>query len=127
MAGCNETVSRLLSITDEILGVRELPRTVLEARSLLSRHEQHVANVLRLPTVCALCSQHDGQTELNELQSDVEQFGEHAVVFRFVSFISVCSIRRHIERIHSFLTRACNTTPLFLPVIYVRRNSELRV
>ena len=85
MAGCNEAASQLLSITDEILGVRELPRTVLEARSLLSRHDQYVVGVLRLPTVSGLCdTQHDQQTELSELTAAVTQFGDHAVFLRYV-------------------------------------------
>jgi len=81
ISGCNETASHLLSMTDEVLAVRDLPRTVLEARSLVSRHDQYVAAVLRLPVVSRLTedTQHTAQTELlAQLTSDVtQQFGQH--------------------------------------------------
>jgi len=85
MAACNEAASHLTALTDEILCVRELARTVLEARSLLSGHDQHVASVLQLPSVCRLTTQHDtSHAELTQLHADAAQFGQHAVLFRSV-------------------------------------------
>jgi len=83
---CNTAATQLLSSTDEVLSLKEPPRTVLEARSLLSRHEQHVTSVLQLPSVCRLCTQHHGQTELSQLRTDVKQFGDNAVIFQSVFF-----------------------------------------
>jgi len=67
--------------------VKDLARTVLEARSLLARHEQDVTGVLQLPDVRRLCTEHGGETELNQLETDVKKlFGDSAVIFRSVFF-----------------------------------------
>jgi len=79
-ADCLTAASRLLSSTEELLSVRELPRTVLEARSLLSGHEQHVNSVLQSASLSSLCV--GGHSQLSQLQTRVEQFHSSAVVFR---------------------------------------------
>jgi len=82
ISDCNTAASQLLSSTDEVLSLKELPRTVLEARSLLGRHEQHIAGVLQQASVCRLCTEQYAETELNQLQTDVQRLGDNAIIFR---------------------------------------------
>jgi len=86
ISDCSAAASELLSSTDEVLSVKELPRTVLEARSLLGRHEQHVTGVLQRATICRICTDNHAETELDQLRTDVEQLGDNAVIFRSVFF-----------------------------------------
>jgi len=94
ISDCTAAAGLLMMSTDEVLSSTELPRTVLEAKSLLGRHEQHVAGVLQSSSVCHLCTRNDAIAELSQLRTDAKRFGERAVVIRSVHFPSFFSVLR---------------------------------
>jgi len=90
VSGCKSAASCLLSVTDELLcAVTEQPAcSVLEARSRVAQHHQHVTTVLTSVLTTAT-HQHadDRRTTLNAdlrtLTADLPQFQHSASAFRY--------------------------------------------
>ena len=103
MSGCKSAASCLLSVTDELLcaGSEQPACSVLEARSRVAQHHQHVTTVLATVLTTELTTelttathQHadDRRTtlsaDLRALTADLPQFQHSASAFRYPSYLS---------------------------------------
>jgi len=94
VSGCKSAASCLLSVTDELLcaGTEQPACSVLEARSRVAQHHQHVTTVLTTELTTELVTAthqraDDRRTtlsaDLRALTADLPQFQHSASAFRY--------------------------------------------